>query len=52
MFEFALFIVAVSGAFVMVHSVVKQLSQPKMKVQPIKVEKEREMPRRQNKRPY
>ncbi len=49
MFEFTLFIVAILGAFVMVRSLADYASQPKMKAQPIKVEKQKTT-RRPNKR--
>ena len=42
MFEFTLFIVAVAGAFVMVHSLAQHASQRRMKAQPIKIEKEQQ----------
>lgn len=49
MFEFTLFIVAIIGAFVMVRSLANYASQPKMKAQPIKIEKEK-ITRRADKR--
>ncbi|MCO4785344.1 hypothetical protein MGA5115_03536 [Marinomonas gallaica] len=52
MFEFALFFAAIAGAFWMAHSLVKQVSRPTMKAQPIKIETEKKAhPRRQNRFP-
>lgn len=53
MFEFALFIVAIAGTFWMAHSLVKQVSRPSMKAQPIKIEPEKKnQSRRQDHFPY
>lgn len=53
MFEFALFFAAIAGAFWMAHSLINLVSRPSMKAQPIKVESEKQAPkRRHNRFPY
>ncbi|MCC4273136.1 hypothetical protein [Marinomonas communis] len=46
MFEFALFIAAVAGAFWMAHSLISTVSTPSMKAQPIKIEPEKQLKQR------
>lgn len=50
MFEFALFVTTIAATAWMAHSLIKYVTQPKMRSQPIKIEQERKVTRRQDKR--